>query len=190
MMAKVIAILSTSCLVLLLWLRWPELSRPSFDSLAVIKEVQQLNELVTVRYGIQKVVGMKEEKSPIGSESILLLVEGRVLAGIDLSKVKQSDIQMSGRDSVRICLPKPHIEDVYLDEKNTKVWDRCITWWTPWVTADMDLEHKARMRGLEEIKQAALEMNILAEAQRNAETDIRGLLGALGIKNVEFSFTL
>jgi len=187
-MAKVIAVVSTVCLVVLLVYVFRPGSRPALDSPGVVKEVKQLNELVTVRYGIEKVVGMKEDKSPFGSESILLLVEGRVLAGIDLSQLKDRDIRFTGRDAVQIRLPPAHIEDAYLDEKNTKVWDRSITWWTPWVTADIDLEHKARMRAIDEIKASALAMNILGDARRNAEGDIRSLLEAFGMKSVEFSY--
>jgi len=187
-MAKFIAVFSTACLIgVLVYVFWHR-SHPAFDSPGVVKEVRKLNELVTVRYGIEKVVGMKEDKSPVGSESILLLVEGRVLAGIDLSQLKPSDIHFVGRDDVQIRLPPAHIEDASLDEKHTKVWDRSVTWWTPWVTADIDLEHKARLRAIDEMKASAMEMNILGEARRNAEGDIRSLLEAFGMKSVEFSY--
>jgi hypothetical protein len=187
-MAKAIAVVSTACLIaLVVYVFWHG-PRRDLDSVAVVKQVQRLNELVTVRYGIEKVVGLKEDKWPVGSESILLLVEGRVLAGVDLSQLKAGDVRFIGRDDVHVRLPPAHIEDAYLDEKYTKVWDRSITWWTPWVTADIDLEHKARMRALEEIKASALEMNILGDARRNAEMDIRSLLEAFGMKNVEFSY--
>jgi hypothetical protein len=163
--------------------------RGTFDSPAVVKEVRQLNELVTVSYGIERVVGMKEEKSPLGTESILLLVQGKVLAGINLSELGPDDVTVFKHDTVRIHLSPPHIQEAYLDEKYTKVWDRRITWWTPWVTPDIDLEHKARMQAVEDIKAAALEMGILAEARRNAETDIRNILRALGIEKIEFYYS-
>ncbi|HEX4770526.1 MAG TPA: DUF4230 domain-containing protein [Bryobacteraceae bacterium] len=159
----------------------------TIDSAGIVKEVHQLNELVTVRYSIEKVVGMKEQKSPIGEESILLLVRGKVLAGIDLSQLTADDVVVSHRDTVRMRLPAPHIEEAFLDEKYTKVWDRSITWWTPWVTPDPDLEHKARMQALTDIKTEAVDMGIIADAQRNAETDIRSTLMAFGIKKVAFA---
>jgi hypothetical protein len=40
--------------------------------------------------------------------------------------------------------------------------------------------------GLEEAKQAALEMGILRQAESNAMTSIRGLLGLIGVKAVVF----
>jgi hypothetical protein len=152
-MAKLVAFLSTASLICLLvaiivYLRLFPSGRGhrTLDSPAVIKEVRQLNELVTVKYGIEKVVGMTEEKSPLGTESILLLVQGKVLAGVDLGELTPGDVTMFNGDVVRIRLTPPQIQEAYLDEKYTKVWDRSITWWTPWVTPDLNLEHKARMQ--------------------------------------------
>lgn len=92
-MAKFVAFLSTASLIglliaIIVYLRLfgPGVPYRAFDSPAIVKEVRRLNQLVTVRYSVEKVVGMKEEKSPVGTESILLLVRGQVLAGIDLSK--------------------------------------------------------------------------------------------------------
>jgi hypothetical protein len=194
-MAKLVAFLSTACLILLLiaiiiYLRFfgSGAVRRALDSAAVVTQFQRLNELASVKYSIEKVVGMKEQKSPVGEESILLLVRGRVLAGVDLAGLTPGDVTTFNGAGVRIRLTPPHIQNVYLDEKYTKVWDRSITWWTPWVTPDADLEHKARMQAVEDIKGAALEMGILPEARRNAETDIREILRAFGMDKVAFFY--
>jgi Protein of unknown function (DUF4230) len=193
-MAKFVAFLSTACLIFVLvaiivYLRlFNSGAHRTLNSSAVIKEVQQLNELAAVKYSIEKVVGMKEQKSPVGTESILLLVRGKVLAGVDLAGLTPGDVTVANRDTLRIRLTPPHIQETYLDEKYTKLWDRSITWWTPWVTPDADLEHKARMQALEDIKAAALDMGILAEARRNAEMDIREILRAFGIDKIVFAY--
>ncbi len=44
-----------------------------------------------------------------------------------------------------------------------------------------DLEHKARLSAVEEIRKAALEEGILDQSRKNAETAIGGLLSALGL---------
>jgi hypothetical protein len=75
---------------------------------------------------------------------------------------------------------------VYLDEKQTRVWDRSKTWWTPWVPYDPELEQKARMDALEAIQAAAVQMGIVSNAQQNAETTIRKLLRAGGVEQVRF----
>jgi hypothetical protein len=194
-MAKFVAFLSTTSLVFVLiaiivYLRLfgSGAAHRTLDRPAVVKEVQQLNELVTVKYSIEKVVGMKEQISPVGTESILLLVRGKVAAGIDLAGITPGDVTAFQGDGVRIRLTPPHVQETYLDEKYTKVWDRGITWWTPWVTPDPDLEHKARMQALNDIRTAALEMGILKEARRNAEMDIREILRAFGLEKIVFTY--
>ena len=151
------------------------------DAAAVVHEVQRLNDLVTVRYVVTKVVGLTEDKQPVGSESILLMVQGKVLAGINLGDFNQYNIEsLKGQNAV-IRIPPPKIMEAFLDENNTKVWDRRITWWTPWVAPDKDLEHKARLQALDDIRKTAIQMGILDDARRNAETSIRKFLETFGI---------
>lgn len=149
----------------------------TLDSATIITQVQSLKQLVTVRYSIERVVGLKEPKVPFGEESILLMVEGQALAGVDLESMRPRDIARSGRNrTFLITLPAAKLFNVFLDEKQTRVWDRQVTWWTPWVPPDPDLEHKARMGALDDVRDAALKMGILDQAQKNAETAIRDVL--------------
>jgi hypothetical protein len=76
-----------------------------------------------------------------------------------------------------------------IDDKETKVWDRQITWWTPWVPFNPDLERQARLVARDTIQQAALDMGILDQARRNAEAAIRSLLDTLGVKSVTVGAT-
>ncbi len=152
------------------------------DPGAVVLQVQKLSQLVTVRYRIQRVVSMTEEKEPLGEDSILLMVEGEVQGGVDLHNVTAGDVTTDGQGTQTITLPAAVILGASLDEKKTKVWDRHITWWTPWVSYDPDLEHKARLKALEDIRQAALDMGILKQADTNTQTAIRDLFAALGWK--------
>jgi hypothetical protein len=164
--------------------------RPGFgsrtsDSAAVVTQIKQLNQLVTVRYSIQRVVGITELKDPFGAESILLMVQGEALAGVDLASMTPRDIIYSGVRSVNVILPRARLFNTFLDEKQTKVWDRHITWWTPWVPYDPDLEHRARLSAVNEVRDAALAMGILDQAHKNAENVIKDLLRAL---NIDASF--
>jgi hypothetical protein len=86
-----------------------------------------LNELVSVKYTIQKVVGLEEKKVPLGSEKILLFVQAEVLAGIDLSLLSPGDVKLLPGQSMHVTLPAPKIVHLVIDDKQTKVWDRQIT---------------------------------------------------------------
>lgn len=180
---RTIAVISTLALVLLLltsYFRvWP---RNQVSPAAVITEIHKLNQLVTVRYSIQRVVGIREPKVPFGEESILLMVQGEVLAGIDLDRITGRDVTYAGNRNIVIALPPARVLNSFLDENETKVWDRSITWWTPWVPYDPDLEHKARLQAINDIRDAALKMGILDQAQKNARLSIRDLCSALNLQ--------
>jgi hypothetical protein len=107
------------------------------------------------------------------------MVQGRAQAGVDLGAITQYDVQVAG-SKVKIRLPHAQLFDIYLDEKETKVWDRHITWWTPWVSPDPNLEHQARMAAVDDIRKTALDMGILRDAESNARAAIRDLIGAMG----------
>ena len=157
------------------------------DAPAMLREIQRLNELVTVKYSIQKVVGLEEQKRPVGSEKLLLIVQAKVLAGVDLAALSSADVINVKTGELMVRLPAAKILHVVVDEKSTKVWDRQVTWWTPWVPYNQDLERQARVAALESIRESALEMGILVDAQANARSSIRRLLEAVGIRQVSFS---
>lgn len=160
--------------------------RRSVDAPVLVKQIQALNELVTVRYSVQKVVGLEEQKFPVGSERILLIVQARVLGGVDLSGMQAARIKLKNFDHAVISLPPARIVEVAIDERQTKVWDRSVTWWTPWVPYNPDLERQARLAALKSVEDSARDMGILEHARQNAERSIRTLLAPLGITNVVF----
>lgn len=155
------------------------------DAPTVVREIQQLSELITVRYSLQKVIGLEEQKIPFGAESLLLLVRAEVLAGVDLAQLSERDVMITGM-LVQLKLPPPRILRVYVDDKHTRVWDRRKTWWTPWVGFNPELDQKARRIALEDVQAAALEMGILREAETNARRAIERLLTLLGFTDVRF----
>jgi hypothetical protein len=161
----------------------------SLDAPAVVREIQGLSELVSVKYTVQKVVGLEEKKTPVGAEKLLLIVQAEVLAGVDLSKVSPGSIKILPGENIKVALPPAQIFHIVIDDKETKVWDRQITWWTPWVSPNPDLERQARLAADASVRQAAIDMGILDQAQRNAENVIRNLLQALGAKSVTLSPT-
>jgi len=164
--------LSAACAYLYFSGRRKAMVRQVVDAPAVVRQIQQLNELVTVKYSIQKVVGLEEEKVPFGSEKILLMVQANVLGGIDLSTISPQDCVVVAGKSVTLRLPPPKVLQVFINEKETQVWDRSKTWWTPWVPFNPELERKARLAAL--------------EAQQNAEKTICEFLNAAGITTVHF----
>lgn len=161
-------------------------TRVTVDPPAIVKQIQALDELVTVKYTVQKVIGLKEETGVFSSESVLMMVQAKVLGGIDLKAITAADVKLTTEHSVTIKLPPPKVINVSVDEKQTQVWDRSKTLWTLWVPPDNDLEKKARLVALEAVQAAALEMGLLRDAQQNAEKTIRGFLTVVGFESVIF----
>ncbi len=157
------------------------------DAPAVVWEVRQLQELATVRHSIQKVIGLEEEKVPFGSESVLMVVQAQVKAGVDLGELRASDVVVRGREEVVLRLPGAKILDVYVDDKQTRVYQRSKTWWTPWVAANPQLEQQARQVALEAAQGAAMRAGIVSNAQVNAELVVGTFLRSAGFRSVKFA---
>jgi hypothetical protein len=172
------------------WLRYyppePVTVRTLLDPPAIVQQVQQLRELVSVKYTVQKIIGLEEQKVPFGSETLAMSVQARVLAGVDLAELRPEDVHVSPDNTVSIRLPTPRLLHVYVDESQTRVAQRTRTWWTPWEPYSKQLDQKARLAALEAVQATALQMGILRDARQNAETAIREFLAALGIESVRF----
>lgn len=176
-------------LAILAWLLWREFRprTPFADPPAVLTQVRQLQQLATVRYTLQKIVGIREPKQPVGEESILLIIQAAVEAGVDFAGLREGDI-VNRDGALYIRLPRGRILNIIVDDKETKVWDRQKTWWAPWIPYSLDLEQRARLAGREAIEKAALDMGITAQAERNAESSIKALLALAGVRNVVITF--
>ena len=70
----------------------------SLDSAAILQQVQNLSQLVTVKYVLQKVVGREEPaegalaKMFTGQNRVVLIAHGVVKAGVDLQKLQPGDL--------------------------------------------------------------------------------------------------
>jgi hypothetical protein len=161
--------------------------RVTFESTAIVLQIQRLNQLVVVKYTLQQVIEMEQSRPLYGNEKLLLLVQGKVLGGVDLSRLMPQDVRIGlDKKSITVSLPPARVLEVFLDEKETRAWDK-VSWWTPWIAPNPDLQTEARLLALDKVKGAAREMGILADAQHNAETSIRDLLMALGFETVKFA---
>src|SRR5262249_4527362 len=125
------------------WLVRRAAPSPPLDPPAILTQVRPLNQLASVQYTVQKVVAIPGQKQPVGSESILLILQANVEAGIDLAALRQEDVSTGSNGALVIRLPAARILHVSVDEKQTKVWDRQKSWWAPWIPYSLDLEQRA-----------------------------------------------
>jgi uncharacterized protein DUF4230 len=161
---------------------------PMYGTPVLLKQVQALSELVTVKYVLEKAEVWNDPPKPMlalfgaGDNHILLLAHGYVKAGVDLSQLRPGDLEVHEK-TVILTLPPAKITDWYLDDKETKVIERTTGFLRSF---DKDLEQNVRAAAVESMKNAALREGIRREADERARTQLKNLLLQLGYEKVEF----
>ncbi len=156
-----------------------DLSRP-----AVVQRIQRLQRLETVVYSMEKIVsGAQENKflpRMLAGERILLIVHGEVIAGIDLAKLDESKITVTGR-SIEVEMPLAELFSTRIDNQRTRVYSRETGLFT---APDPNLESEVRREAERQVQQAAIESGILKTAAENGRANLAGLLEGLGFESV------
>lgn len=152
---------------------------------SVIKEIQSLNRLETASFTIEKIVEAGQEgnvfQNLLYGDRILLIAHGKVVAGIDLSRVVDDDVTVRGNTLI-VNAPAPTIFSATLDNSKTTVYDRSHGLLSQ---GNKDLESEARRAAELSIKQAACEAGVLDEARENAIDRLTQLFKFAGFSNVE-----
>lgn len=162
-----------------------------YNTATIIKQVQTLSQLVTVKYVMEKIEILEDPpKSWFGStlpqswawDRVILVAHGVVNAGVDLSQLKPGDIEISDRKII-LRLPPARITDAYLDEKKTQVVEHT----TGLLRAlNKDLETTTRQNALDDIRVAARSNGITKDADERARTQLTHLFEVLGFTQVDF----
>lgn len=150
----------------------------------IIRQVQSLARLETSSYTIEKVITAESGEGAFGflfRDRLLLVAVGQVIAGVDLQRLQQDDVQVVG-ETVYITMPAAEIFVATLDNEETYVYDRQ----TGVFGQQVDLETMARVEAEQRILEAALEDGILQMAQDNANSYIESLMLGLGFDEVIF----
>jgi hypothetical protein len=156
------------------------------DPVTIVREVRSLARLETIQYTLEKVITAETGQGALGflfGDRLLFIAHGVVIAGVDLDRVTPDDIRFDEQGRVYLRLPAPEIFVATLDNERSYVYDRDTGLLT---RGDITLEAAARKAAEDEIRKAALEDGILAQAQKNAESALYRLLRALGIPDVIF----
>lgn len=153
-----------------------------YNTAAVVKQVQTLSQLVTVKYVMEKIVVYEDVKwFPGGDSRVLMIAHGIVKAGVDFQKLKPEDLELKDK-KVRIRLPAPQITDCYLDEKQTQIVERSTGLLRNF---DKDLEQTARLIAVDDVRRGARNAGILKDADERARTQVEKFFQQMGYE-VEF----
>jgi hypothetical protein len=150
----------------------------------IVSKIQRLERLETVVYNMDKVVEGSRENAYLPNflvgDKLLLVVHGQTIAGIDLSHLQASDIQIQGR-SIRVQLPQPEIFATTIDNAKTRVYSRETGLF---VAADPNLETEVRAKAQQDLQQSAIADGILDTARKNASATLTTMLLGLGFEQV------
>jgi hypothetical protein len=154
-----------------------------FDTPTLVRQIQGLNQLVSVKYVLEKIVIVEDAKW-YGDNRLLMVAHGVAKAGVDLSRIQPGDVGIRGK-SIHLTLPRPQILDVYLDDRRTQIVERS----TGALRAfDKDLEQDARRQAVDSIKVAVRDSGILKDAEERARLHLTSLLTQSGFAEVEVAF--
>jgi Protein of unknown function (DUF4230) len=151
----------------------------------VVNKIQRLERLETVVYNMDKVVEGTRENAYLpnflAGDKLLLVVHGETVAGIDLSHLQPSDVQITGR-TIHVRLPRPEIFTTTLDNAKTRVYSRETGLF---VAADPNLESEVRAKAQQDLQQSALADGILDTARKNASATLTTMLLGLGFEQIQ-----
>ena len=155
------------------------------DPVTIINQIRPLARLETIQYTVEKVITAEVGQgvlAPLLGDRLLFVGHGYVTAGIDLEKLDSQDLVFES-GVIKVRLPQAEIFDATLDNEKSYVYDRDTGLLRH---GDINLETVARQAAEDQIRQAALDDHILAQAQSNAESFLRSLLNKLGYLQVTF----
>jgi hypothetical protein len=147
----------------------------------LIRQIQSLSQLVTVKCVMEKVVILEDVKW-YGENRILLVAHGIVKAGVDLSQLKPEDLQIHNGQAI-IRLPPAVITDVYLDEKQTRIIERTTGLLRSY---DKLMEQSARQVALDDIRRAARNAGLIEDADERAREFLVRVFRQAGLNDIEF----
>lgn len=151
----------------------------------VISKIQTLNRLQTVVYNVDTVITSQKEGNWYAlwqdHQKALFVAHGRVQAGIDLSQLTPTNVQVEPETrNVTITLPPAQVLETYLD--NIEVYD-INTGLFNMFSADPQLFAQAQTVGKRQVLSSACRTDILKLATDNAQKQVQSLF-ALADLNV------
>lgn len=157
------------------------------DTRTLVTRVRSLSSLVTACYYGEVVQTARKQRSmnafgaslPLPEDEICIISRGKARAGIDLSKLDDDALMLSG-DTVWVRMPEPEIFEVILNPSDYEIFVEEGKWSHEEVVA---IERRAR----DVIRRDALAAGLPAKARESALQQLDRLLRAFGFKEVILS---
>lgn len=148
----------------------------------MLREVTSLGKLELVKYTFKDIVDYEQPNTFLPNANAVLIVEGEAIGCIDLSRVTPANIVITG-DSITIKLPKPEICGWKINHDRSRVYDTRFSFLN-----ESQLVSDAYRQAERQIRQSALNGDILDQTRQSSEKMLRPLLSQLSGKHVGLVF--
>jgi len=148
----------------------------------VVERIQRLQRMETVVFNMDKVV-TGEKGNPflpdfLVGDRMLMIVHGQIVAGIDFSQFRASDVHITGRE-IHVKMPPARVLLTRIDNARTRVYSRSTGLL---VAVDPNFEGQVRLQAEGELLEEASRGGILTVAGQNARNTLVSLLLGLGFE--------
>ncbi|NEO83263.1 MAG: DUF4230 domain-containing protein [Spirulina sp. SIO3F2] len=158
----------------------------------IVQSIREASELTTAVYSLETVVPTSQDRVwgdvVVGTTKLLYIAYGEVRAGIDLSQLDATDVQVAA-EQLTVQLPPPQILDRLVDVGRSQVYDYNRGFLSLGPDVAPQLQTLAEREALAKLDIAACEQDILERANERAATAITELLTLSGYDNVVVNTT-
>lgn len=165
-------------------------SEPSPVPEADVFEIRNIGELSTTEYTVGKIVKLDdkaEEWYKFGDRKLLIHCKAKIKAGVDLSKIKDGDIKVSG-NTIEITLPPAQITTFSMDPNLVRTEMESVTGFRSNFTQSE--KNNFLKQGEEAIKKDIQQTGILKDANMNAEAFLTDFYEQMGFEKVVVKQTI
>jgi hypothetical protein len=159
----------------------------TIDLGTLVTRVRDLNRLETATMRVTSISTIKQTydliPNALAGDELTLYAAGDVIAGVDLSLLKQDDVYREPDGTIVVHLPPPQLLVSRIDNRTSHVIGRKTGVFR---RADIGMEGRARQYAEQNIRNEAIHKGILPLAQQNAEARVASLLHTLGAPKVRF----
>ncbi len=162
-------------------------TKTTMTASTILDKVQSLSSLTTTRYTFSTIISVQSDMPGLlqalyGQKQVMVAV-GYITAGIDMRQAQAQDLQNG--EGLSLVLPAPTLQDCILDEGKTYIAALEKGIFAP---ANPTIDQESRRFAIQQLRQSALEGNILTEAQSQAQTAVTDFVTLVGVNNVQISF--
>lgn len=149
--------------------------------------IQEMGELATVEYTVTKIIKASDNKTWFkpGERKILMTCEAVIKAGIDLSKIDESNFSVDNKN-VTLNLPAPTIISMSIPpEKIITAYEEVSTFREPFSSSERDA---LAVQAEKQIRNSVDSLGILFQAKANTGMLVGNLLKQLGYQQITITY--